>query len=424
MKALFIKESLEKIQKFNKDDSVFGKLKIGNNPFNIYSSKYYINYIEPEDWDDIILDTAAELLGVNKNKIKVLSEPDESFKRDDLFFLPQNIALEIYEKDKNNIIEEKTIYRDFSIETPDSKDIKVYTFEKSSRNIIYVLLRKEDRDEFEWGIIILGAPDIFESYNFNRNLNPLDSLEIGMQSKKRLIDKMEESYKRGYFNQNKKDWGFSYQLWHSTLKKIWSPLTKIDILNDKIIIDSSVLKNDHLNLIVNCLNFVQWNWNLKAVSFNIYDKSVFTFVSPISESLNFNREGLPMEQMGIGKKEIDNQIIENTLWDNWTIEDLKKDNYEVFDLIKNYKGINILILEDQDDLKLPYIAVPSMVFTPRVNYTYFKTPEEAEKDTKSKIDRLLNNKLKESINFERKGNPLEKMDIGKFKCQKGLGVCT
>ena len=116
--------------------------------------------------------------------------------------------------------------------------------------------------------------------------------------------------------------------------------------------------------------------------------------------------------MDIGQKEIDRQIIENTLWDNWSIEDLTKDNYEIINLTKNYKGVNILILKDKDDLKLPYIAVPSIIFTPQVSYQYCKTPKEAEDDTKSKIDQILSNKIKESINFERKGIPIEKMDIG------------
>ncbi len=292
MKALFIKESLEKIQKFNRNDSVFGKLKIGSNPFNFYSSKYYIKFIEPGDWDDIILDVASELLKVDKNKIKVLSESDESSKREDLFYLPQSLAFEIYENDKNNIIEERTIYRNNTITIDEKEDIKVYTFKKSSRNIVYVLLREEDKEEFDWGIIILGAPDIFES-------------------------------------------------------------------------------------------------------------------------INFERSGTPIEKIGIGQKEVDRQIIENTLWDNWSIEDLTKDNYEIINLTKNYKGVNILILKDKDDLKLPYIAVPSIVFTPQVSYQYCKTPKEAEDDTKSKIDQILSNKIKESLDFTKIGNPIKKMDIGK-----------
>jgi predicted metal-dependent TIM-barrel fold hydrolase len=134
----------------------------------------------------------------------------------------------------------------------------------------------------------------------------------------------------------------------------------------------------------------------------------------VKESINFERSGTPIEKIGIGQKEVDRQIIENTLWDNWTIEDLKKDNYEVINLIKNYKGINILILKDKFYLlKLPYIAVPSIVFTPQVSYQYCKTPKEAEDDTKSKIDQILSSKIKESLDFIKSGDPIKKMDIGK-----------
>ena len=118
-----------------------------------------------------------------------------------------------------------------------------------------------------------------EFQNINKDLNPLDSLNIGMQFKKHLIDRMKESYRRGYSSQNKKDWGFSSQLWHATIKKILSSSTKIDITDYEIIISSSLLKNDNLNLIVNCLNFIQDNWNIRSSSYNTNDKSIFTFVS-------------------------------------------------------------------------------------------------------------------------------------------------
>src|ERR1035437_1625134 len=78
-----------------------------------------------------------------------------------------------------------------------------------------------------------------EFQNINKDLNPLDSLNIGMQFKKHLIDRMKESYRRGYSSQNKKDWGFSSQLWHATIKKILSSSTKIDITDYEIIISSS-----------------------------------------------------------------------------------------------------------------------------------------------------------------------------------------
>src|ERR1035437_10082704 len=118
-----------------------------------------------------------------------------------------------------------------------------------------------------------------EFQNINKDLNPLDSLNIGMQFKKHLIDRMKESYRRGYSSHNKKDWGFSSQLWHATIKKILSSSTKIDITDYEIIISSSLLKNDNLNLIVNCLNFFQDNWNIRSSSYNTNDKSIFTFVS-------------------------------------------------------------------------------------------------------------------------------------------------
>jgi hypothetical protein len=252
-----------------------------------------------------------------------------------------------------------------------------------------------------------------EIQNFNRNLDPLDSMHIGMQSKSRLIDRMKESYRRGYHAQNKETWGFTPRLWNATIKKILDPSTKIDITDSQIIISSPLLKRDHLNLILNSLNFITSDWNIKGFSCNISDKSVFTFVSPISESFNFEREGSPIKQMDIGQTVVDREFIKNTKWEEKGIKLDFEDLWDIVGLIKNYHGYPIVTFELKDKNMKTFLSLTTL----RIGIKYCKSAKESIDFIKSGIDlKDIKNrfeKIGESINFERSGSPIEKMDIGK-----------
>ena len=151
-------------------------------------------------------------------------------------------------------------------------------------------------------------PPITESINFKRGLDPKDAMQIGTQDKQRLIQKMEEAYRRGYSNQNEEHWGFTPKLWHATIRKILYPTTKIEITDKQILINAPSFTDRHIILITNALNYITPDpFNIRGVSWNSpYKTGKLTFVGPtqedvfIDESINFERGLDPKDAMGTG----------------------------------------------------------------------------------------------------------------------------
>jgi len=72
----------------------------------------------------------------------------------------------------------------------------------------------------------------------------------------------------------------------------------------------------------------------------------------VRESLDFERGKEPIKAMGIGQDEIDRKIIKET---DWLFDLSDPDFYSDWDLIRNYRGIPILIAKFINDEE--YIAV-------------------------------------------------------------------
>jgi hypothetical protein len=135
----------------------------------------------------------------------------------------------------------------------------------------------------------------------------------------------------------------------------------------------------------------------------------------VNEYLNFERKGSPLERMDIGQKVIDQRIIDETDW-QLNIKDPLFNNLEVIKLIRDYKGYPILIVKAKwKNISKPYIATSIGIQTDPD-----KDPKWVEERAKHIIDWHLDvkkiegrkNRIKESLEFNREGDSLQKMGIG------------
>jgi hypothetical protein len=136
----------------------------------------------------------------------------------------------------------------------------------------------------------------------------------------------------------------------------------------------------------------------------------------VRETINFERGKDPIKNMDIGQAYLDKKFIEEQKW-WWELDFLKK-NFEILGVIKNYKGYPILKLKIREGVSkeqwksegFPYICVSLN----RVDGGKFaSTIEKAVNNTERLIDKKIEEKgLKESLNFERTGDPMQSMKIG------------
>ena len=153
----------------------------------------------------------------------------------------------------------------------------------------------------------------------------------------------------------------------------------------------------------------------------------------MDESQNFERTGEPIKQMSLGQKHIDQHIIDTTLWalrkEQWS--DNQDRPFETNELIRNYRGFPILVLKDpnidpkeESNMSAIWIATSTMSYT---NWSSSKV--YAIGRMKEIIDSMVRkgdvengiNQMKikhgepitEKLDFERGGEPMKQMDIGK-----------
>jgi hypothetical protein len=114
--------------------------------------------------------------------------------------------------------------------------------------------------------------------------------------------------------------------------------------------------------------------------------------------------------MDIGQKESDREFIKKTRWDPAVFfEDL---NGEVVKLIRDYKGYPIILVKTGELSGLPqlYVGISTMDHS-----KFVENKNDALIDIITKISNYENYKdeyFNESLNFNKEGNPFEKLNIG------------
>lgn len=261
-----------------------------------------------------------------------------------------------------------------------------------------------------------------EAQNFERGMDPKNSMQIGLQFKKQLVEKMQGSYDRGYSSQNEEHWGFTPKLWHATIQKILYPTTKIEITDQYILINAPSFTYRNFRIIYESLNFISGgsgdsNWSIKGVEWNTLPhigKLTFANSKATNESINFERGMDPKRAMKIGEE----KLIDEIDWDvNIRHTDFNKPT-EVIKFIRDYKGYPVIVVKFYHEVekKDMYIGV-SISNLGRTQFA--KTPKIAERDIKRTIDNILHrHRQDESLNFERGMDPKRALSLGKFSGSK------
>lgn len=152
---------------------------------------------------------------------------------------------------------------------------------------------------------------------------------------------------------------------------------------------------------------------------NSIDQFKIKHGEPVTEKLDFERGGEPIKTMDIGQTYLDRKFIEDT---NWFIT-FSYDDYDIIDLIKDYQGYPLLILKNkfrsQSQIQAPAWTGKAYVGTSTdetgIGGRGAATPEIAEQKVKEDLDEWLSSggNANEAQNFTRKGDPLNKMGIGR-----------
>jgi hypothetical protein len=149
-----------------------------------------------------------------------------------------------------------------------------------------------------------------ESLNFNRIGSPIKKMEIGQEDNKKFIEETDWYTIRSFRNPD-----FFKRAKPIDLIRNYKgfPILVYEIDNKrttKILLYMATSTIDETSA-----------YETKEEAIKYMKKRISNYIrrTGLSERLEFNREGSPIEKIDIGQKEIDRQIIENTEW-NWDID--------------------------------------------------------------------------------------------------------
>jgi hypothetical protein len=388
---------------FERGGESLDKLRIGKKyQWDMTSEELAIHIIE--DIEEKVKPVMAKIeLAVKKAGFRSLSEYN-------------NYVLDQYDKTDST---PSTIHASKEIDIAEKEledlikiEVAKYPFKEGINNIGFVIgdlfsLMLEGGAFMTHVDIIKGYLDktyLKESQNFERGQEPIKSLQIGQMAlrinKFKQLEKALEEQFPGFLRE---------------------PIVDDDNYIRKSIQVSPYVQGGSAKGIVN-----QWlRKNLPEfrisrlqdvgyIKHDVYSMEIEWKYDNLEESINFERGQEPIKSMGIGQTYLDKKLIQEI---DWGLADNFMEVYRLGTFIRNYKGFPILIIIS--DAVGGIMAVTS---DPGLRSDWKKAETEALQSIKGKINardqrekRLIkHNTMKESVNFERGGDPIRSMDIGMF----------
>jgi hypothetical protein len=238
-----------------------------------------------------------------------------------------------------------------------------------------------------------------DEYYFERGLDPKNAMNIG-NNYYRLLRKMQP---KTLYKSDEVKWG--YANFFKYKNKIYYFYTK-----------PSKNRIDKPHEIQEDAGFILPDLKIRR---KMTDKGWNTLISDFTfnETQNFTRGLDPKDAMNIGKKAMDQKIIDETDWsiDYSTIISI----YDIVEVIHNYRGFPILILKEKgkEDTSWPYRGISRkarpLAEVKKIIGEFCFSHEQALREIKNKIDKWVDNGyLHESHNFTRGLDPKDAMKIG------------